>query len=336
VPDHGTNDLDDAASWDKAVNLRGRDVDDEDKIFTLTPERKDLSRFWGTLSWLAAEGTDSEQTDGKIAAEVSRLLTANKDRPFFIGCGFIRPHAPYVAPKSYFGKFPLEKISVPVVPPDHRKQGPALAFASARPEFDTMTDDLRRQAIQAYFASTSFMDAQVGKVLETLEKLKLADRTIVVFISDHGYHLGDHGLWHKNSLFDNAARVPLIIYDPRSKGNGKTCTRTVELLDLYPTLAELCDLTAPKSVEGKSLKKLLNEPGAAWDKPAITQLRRDNGKQGYSVRTERYRYTEWEDGKLGVQLFDYEKDPQELKNLANDPEFAETVKHMKGLLAVKN
>ena len=332
VPDHGTNDLDDASSWDKAVGPRGRDVDDEDKIFTLTPEKKDLSRFWGTLSWLAAEGTDAEQTDGKIAAEAAMILAANKDKPFFLGCGFIRPHVPYVAPKSYFGKFPLEKIPVPPVPADHRKQGPALAFASAHPEFDAMNDHVRRQGIQAYLAATNFMDAQVGRVLETLEKLKLADCTIVVFISDHGYHLGEHGLWHKNSLFENAARVPLIIYDPRSKGNGATCGRTVELLDLYPTLTELCGLAAPKSIEGKSLKRLLNDTAADWDKPAFTQVRRDNGKQGHSVRTERYRYTEWENGKLGVQFFDYEKDPDELTNLADDPKASEMVKHMKALL----
>jgi uncharacterized sulfatase len=336
VPDHGDNDLDDAPSWDKAMGPRGRDVDDEDKIFTLTPERKDLGRFWGTLSWLAADGTDAEQTDGKIAAEVAKLLEANKDRPFFLGCGFLRPHAPYVAPKNYFGKFPLEKLTVPAVPADHRKQGPAIAFASAHPEFDAMSDDLRRQGIQAYFASTSFMDAQVGKVLETLEKLKLADRTIVVFISDHGYHLGEHGLWQKNSLFENAARVPLIIHDPRAKGNGAKCGRIVELLDLYPTLTELCGLAAPKTVEGKSLKSLLHHPAADWDRPAFTQIRRDNGKQGYSVRTDRYRYTEWENGKLGVQLFDYDKDPNELKNLADDPKSAETAKQLKALLTGKH
>lgn len=195
--DHGTNDLDDAPSWEKALNPRGRDVHDEGKIFTLTPNKKDLSRFWGTLSWLAAEGTDAERTDGKIAAEVSKLLAANKDGPFFIGCGFIRPPAPYVAPKSYFDKFPREQIPLPLVPVHHRKRGPALAFASAHPEYDAMTDDLRRQAVQAYLASSSFMDAQVGKVLDTLEKLNLADRTIIVFLSDHGYHLGEHGLWQK-------------------------------------------------------------------------------------------------------------------------------------------
>jgi uncharacterized sulfatase len=198
------------------------------------------------------------------------------------------------------------------------------------------------------------MDAQVGRVLDALEKLKLADKTIVVFISDHGYHLGEHGLWQKMSLFENSCRVPLIICDPRSKGNGRACARTVELVDLHATLAELCGLPAPDgkdakvpAVEGKSLKVLLDDPATKWDKPAITQVSRGTPTVtgdpppknpwflGYSVRTERYRYTEWDGGKKGVQLFDYETDPGELKNLATDPKYADVVKEMKALLPAK-
>src|SRR5262249_38922696 len=154
--------------------------------------------------------------------------------------GFFRPHTPYVAPKKYFEMYPPENLKLPVVPPKHREAGPGPAFGSSRKEQDEMTDDQRRQALQAYYASTTFMDAQVGLVLEALEKLKLADKTIVVFISDHGYHLGEHGLWQKMSIFENSCRVPLLICDPRSKGNGKASSRTVELVDLHATLAELC------------------------------------------------------------------------------------------------
>jgi uncharacterized sulfatase len=189
------------------------------------------------------------------------------------------------------------------------------------------------------------MDAQVGLVLEALEKLKLADRTIVVFTSDHGYHLGEHGLWQKMSIFENACRVPLVIYDPRSKGNGKVCSRTVELVDLHATLADLAGLPAPKT-DGTSLKPLLEDPTAKWDRPAITQVSRGMPTKtgevsknpwfmGYSVRTERYRYTEWDGGKKGVQLYDMENDPGELKNLAADPAYADVVKQMKALLPKK-
>ncbi|MBY0460069.1 MAG: sulfatase-like hydrolase/transferase, partial [Gemmataceae bacterium] len=206
----------------------------------------------------------------------------------------------------------------------------------------------------AYYASTTFMDAQVGRVLDTLEKLKLADKTIVVFISDHGYHLGEHGLWQKMSLFENSARVPLLICDPRSKGNGKACARTVELIDLHATLADLCGLPTPDGkdenvpkLDGVSLKSLLDDPSAKWDRPALTQVSRGTPTatgdpppknpwfMGYSVRTARYRYTEWDGGKKGVQLFDYDTDPGELKNLADDPKHADVVKQMKSLLPKK-
>ncbi len=352
----GTDGLDDKLSWMKTINPRGRDKDDEDKdlIFTLNPTAKASARFGGTLSWHASEGADDEQTDGMIADAVIKQLEANKDKPFFLACGFFRPHTPYVAPKKYFEMYPPEKLELPKVPDGHRAAGPAPAFGSAKAEQEKMTDDLRRKALQAYYASTTFMDAQVGRVLEALEKLKLADRTIVVFISDHGYHLGEHGLWQKMSLFENSARVPLVIHDPRAKGNGKVCARTVELVDLHATLADLCGLNTPDGtdpkvpkLDGVSLKPLLDDPGAKWDRPAITQVSRGTptatgepiGKNpwflGYSVRNERYRYTEWDGGKKGEQLFDYGTDPGELKNLAGDAKYADVVKQMKALLPAK-
>ncbi len=345
----GTDGLDDKDSWEKTVNPRGFDKDDEDadRIFTLSPMGKASGRFGGTLSWLASAGTDEQMTDGKIAREVGAMLEANKDRPFFLACGFFRPHTPYVAPKKYFDLFPPEKFALPVVPAGHMAAGPAPAFGSAKKEQEKLTDDLRRQALQAYYASTTFMDAQVGHVLDTLDKLKLADKTIVVFISDHGYHLGEHGLWQKMSLFENSARVPFVIYDPRAKANGKVSKRTVELVDLHPTLAEICGLESPKLLTGKSVKPLLDNPEAAWDKPAITQVSRGTPTttgeartkaqpwfMGYSVRNERYRYTEWDGGKKGAQLFDYETDPNELTNLANDPQHADALKELKSKLPV--
>jgi uncharacterized sulfatase len=336
----GTSGLDDPVSWEKVVNPRGRDKDDEDMIFTLLPKAMGSARFGGTLSWLAAEGSDAEQTDGKIAAEVVKLLKANADRPFFLACGFFRPHTPYVAPRKYFEQYPVEKIELPKVPARHRDSAPAPAFGSAKKEQDEMSDDLRRQAIQAYRASATFMDTQVGHVLKALEDNKLTDRTIVVFISDHGYHLGEHGLWQKMSLFENSTRVPLVIVDPRAKGNGGACARTVELVDLHATLADLCGLEAPKT-DGTSLKPLLQDPRLAWDRPAFTQVSRGTptatgakptgaaGFMGRSIRTERYRYTEWDGGKKGVQLYDYEADPGELKNLASDPAAEKIVGELK-------
>ena len=209
-----------------------------------------------------------------------------------------------------------------------------------------MTEEQARDCKRAYYATISFLDAQVGRVMEAMDRLKLWENTVVVFWSDHGYHLGEHGLWQKMSLFENSARVPLLIYDPRARGNGKACARTVELVDLHATLADLCGLDAPKT-DGTSLKPLLDDPTRAWDRPAFTQVSRgtptatgETTKEpswfmGRSVRTERHRYTEWDGGKKGVQLYDYEKDPGELKNLADDPAHADTVKTMKSLLPKK-
>jgi uncharacterized sulfatase len=341
----GTDGLDDPPSWERVINPRGRDKDDEDAnlIFTLTPNAKGSNRFGGVLSWLASGGPDETHTDGMTATEITKLLEANKDRPFFLACGFFRPHTPYVAPKPYFDPYPTAGIDLPAVPAGHRAAGPGPAFGSAKAEQETMTDAQRREAVQAYLASTSFMDAQVGRVLAALERLGLAGRTIVVFMSDHGYHLGEHGLWQKMSLFENSARVPLVVFDPRAKGNGKACGRPVELVDLHATLAASCGLTAPRT-DGASLRPLLEDPAAAWDRPAVTQVSRGTptttgepaGKNpffmGYTVRTERFRYTEWDGGKRGEQLHDLETDPGELRNLAADPAHADTVRRMKARL----
>lgn len=324
----GTSGLDDPPSWQHFVNPRGYDKDVEDKIITLTP-----GQFGGTLSWLQVDGSDDVHTDGIGAAETIKLLEANQHKPFFIATGFYRPHTPYVATKKFFDMYPLEKCGPVTLAANYKEGVPQAAFGSAKAEQEKLDDRLRREAIQAYMASMSLMDAQVGKLLDALERLGLAENTIVVFHSDHGYHLSEHGLWQKMSIWEESARVPLIVYDPRAKGNGKACERTVELIDLHPTLAALCDLPAPTpadgavALDGASLKPLLEDPAAQWDRPAFTQVMRGSpnakgarGKRfmGRAIRTERYRYIEWDEGREGVQLYDHRSDPQELKNLAED------------------
>jgi len=174
----------------------------------------------------------------------------------------------------------------------------------------------------------------VGKVLDALQRLKLADNTIVVLWGDHGWSLGEHGQWQKRLLFEEVARVPFIIALPKTKATGVS-QRTVEFVDIYPTLADLCGLTPPPNLEGRSLRPLLENPKAQWTKPAITQVVRDEGgKQimGYSVRTERWRYNEWDGGGAGVELYDHEAGPHEYQNLAKDPQYAGQVSELKGLL----
>lgn len=331
--DIGTSGLDDPQSWDKVVNPRGRDKDEEKLLRNLTPGRA----LGSALAFLAAEGTDEEQTDGKVATETIKLLEENRDKPFFIAAGFYRPHCPFIAPKKYFDLYPLDKITLPNEPPDHLKNVPDAAFWT-RPPFWGLNEHERREAIQAYFAAITFMDAQVGRLLDALERLKLADNTIVVFWSDHGYMLTEHGQWMKQNLFEESARVPFIIAAPGTKAKGRATGRTVELLDIYPTLAELTHLTASPQLEGRSLRSLLDNPQAKWDKPAYTQVERGGqagqGRQfmGRSIRTERWRYTEWDEGKKGIELYDHASDPHEYHNLAADAAFAKTVEEMRRLL----
>jgi arylsulfatase A-like enzyme len=322
--DIGTSSLDDYRSWDLAINPRGRDREVHDRIFSLTP-----GQFGGTVSWLADDGPDASYTDAIGAADAVRLLERFKggSQPFFLAVGFYRPHTPYVAPKSYFSAYPRDRIELPPLSDDDRTRTPEAAYRSFRKEQDAMPDDQRREAIQAYRASTTFMDAQVGQVLDALDRLGLADNTIVVFTSDHGYHLADHGLWQKMSLFERSARVPLIIAAPGRK-RGAATRGLAELVDLYPTLAALAGLKAPGTLDGLSLVPLLDDPKAAVKDAAFTQVR-----NGYAVRTDRWRYIEWAEGTEGSQLYDMERDPGETTNLAKDGQHAATAADLRARLA---
>lgn len=326
VPNNiGTAGLDDYPSWDLTINPRGRDRESHHKIFSLLP-----GQFGATLSWLADEGRDSEQTDGIAALEAVRLLERFKrdNQPFFLAVGFYRPHTPYVAPKEYFALYPRDRIDLPRLSDDDRARRPEAAYRSAYKEQDVMTDDQRREAIQAYWASTTFMDAQVGQVLDALDRLGLADSTIVVFTSDHGYHLADHGLWQKRSLFERSARVPLIIAAPRAKARGAAARGLAELVDLYPTLAQLTGIKSSTPLDGVSLAPMLDDPSVSVKDAAFTQA-----QNGYAVRTDRWRYIEWDAGREGAQLYDMERDPGETTNLAQDARHAATVAELKARLA---
>lgn len=327
--DIGTSGLDDAPSWKEVVNPAGRDKTTlEPEIINYTPKRG----LGSAMSFLGDKaGKDEEHTDGKVATEAIRLLEAKKDAPFFLAVGFYKPHTPYVAPQKYFDLHPLEKMTLPAVAPGFEKLVPPAALGSTKPwPYFGVTPDQARECKQGYYATISFVDAQIGRVLDALDRLKLRDNTVVVFWSDHGYHLGEHGLWMKQSCFEESARVPLIIAAP-GKSAGKSCVRTVELVDLYPTLADLAGVPAPKNLEGASLRPLLENPAAEWKRPAYSQVQRGNSP-GHSVRTERWRYTEWDGGAQGNELYDHDTDPQELRNVAADPKFAATVAEMKALL----
>ncbi|MBV10661.1 sulfatase [Rubinisphaera sp.] len=319
----GTDGFDDPPSWNQTVNPKGRDKAEEALVYNAEPHRK----ISGALSWLAAEGTDAEQTDGMIATEAIKLMQENKKEPFFLGVGFFRPHTPYVAPKKYFDMYPVETLRLPYAPQGDRDDIPTAAFAHNCPVPNYNLDEATLlKATQAYYACVSFIDAQVGRLLNALDALELTDNTIVVFWSDHGYHLGEHnGVWQKRTLFEQGARAPLIIRDPSSTGSGP-CQRIVEFVDLYPTLTELAGIQSPEGLEGRSLSQLLSDPLSDWKGYAITQILRPADDRlpeqvmGCSIRTERYRFTEWGEGKYGSELYDHHADSREFNNLAIQPD----------------
>lgn len=316
--DIGNDGHDDPESWDVKFNPKGRDKTEEAKVFSLRP-----GSYGGTLSWLAADGEDKDQTDGIAASVTVERLTeyAKSKQPFFMAVGLYRPHTPYVAPKSYFEMYPREKIVVPTVPAGYLESIPAPArkAITRKKEQVNLAPELAKQAIQAYYASITYADAQVGRILHSLRETGLDKNTIVIFTSDHGYHMGEHGHYQKTTLFENAARVPLIISAPGMKTAGEVAQAPAEMIDFYPTLAELTNLKPPANLSGVSLAPLLRDASAQPRTAALTQY-----GTGYSLRTMRYRYTEWGDaGKQGAELYDHETDPAEMKNLASDAKYAD-------------
>ncbi len=327
VPKHvGTGGHDDPYSWDHTINPRGRDKDEEDKIFSLKP-----GSFGATLSWLAADGTDEEQTDGIGASQAITVLEnhARNKTPFFLAVGLFRPHTPYVAPEKYFEMHPLDRVNVPEIPDGYLDSIPLPARKSItrKKEQVNLDPQIARQAIQAYYASISFADAQLGRILKTLERTRLSTNTIVLFTSDHGYHMGEHGHYQKTTLFENAARVPLIMAGPGIAQGAKASTMA-EMIDFYPTLADLAELSAPRFLAGVSLAPALRDPSATPRRSALTHY-----ANGYSIRTKDYRFTQWgENGAEGIELYDHRSDPAEMRNLAEDPKYTATIHELAELL----
>ena len=328
--DIGASGSDDPGSWDEVVNPIGRDRADENLMTIYTPQLG----IADTMGYLKADGADIEQTDGKVATESIRLLEERGDSPFFLAVGFYRPHIPYIAPKTYFDLYDIEETRLPRLPDDYRDTVPAAALSSTPdwPNFHT-TEREARECILAYEACVTFVDAQVGRVLEAVDRLGLRDNTIVVLWGDHGYHLGEHGLWRKNSLYEESARAPLIFRVPGLEPNQSDCLRLVEFVDIYPTIADLAGVGMPEGLSGVSLRPLLEDPQGEWNRPAFTQTL-FLGAPGYSIRTDRWRYTEWGDeSEHGVELYDHDSDPDEMNNLGDTKGHAKIRERLSQLIA---
>lgn len=276
------------------------------------------------FAWKASNLKDADEPDGQVALRVVKMLEQNKDKPFFIAAGFHRPHVPHVAPQKYFDLYPPAKMPLPIEPAAHAKDIPAIA--AGQKNYPDLTDGQKRQIIAHYYACVSFMDAQVGVILEALDRLGLRENTIIIFVGDHGWHLGEHGsFWAKVSLLEESVRVPLIVAAP-GKMAKTSSPRIVELIDLYPTLTDLCRLKTPAGLQGKSFVPLLARPDQPWEKAAYTVVTRKGGL-GKSLRTEQFTFIEWPDG--SQQLYNVSNDPREYRNLAKDAAHSATVAEMK-------
>ena len=323
--DIGTAGHDDVLTWDQTVNPYGRDKIDQNKIHS-------LKKNWngGTLSWLEADGSDLEQTDGIGATKTIAILDkfAKSGENFFLAYGLYRPHVPFVAPKSYFNLHKKSDFSVAQSDDSFLKTIPKAAALSIRSKVEQINIESKKASYikRAYYATTSFVDAQIGRVLKKLEETGLNKNTIVILTSDHGYHLGEHGHWQKQTLFESATKVPLIIAGPVVKNQLDNINAPVELVDLYPTIMNLLKIQAPKFLQGKSLKPFLDGSINPVRESAFTELQlntKDGMAQGYSIKTNRFRLNQWKlNNDISYELYDHKFDNTELNNVSNHNDYA--------------
>lgn len=317
------SEMDDPKSWDVARYFRATDLGMKGEGRNLTGGKMEWCR------WLAAEGGDEDQPDGQVARDAIALMKEHREKSFFLAVGFHKPHDPFIAPRKYFDQYPLDGLDLASDPADRSVDPPAAVMSEWEKVFAKFTEQDRRELKRAYYAGVSLMDAQVGRVMDALDELELSQNTIVILVGDHGYHLGERGWWSKATLFELACRAPMIVLAPNVK--PAQIAAPVEFVDIYPTLAELCELTPPHKLHGQSLRPLLADPAAKWDKPALTQVER--GKfAGRSVRTARWRYTEWDQGRQGVELYDHQNDEGEYHNLAADEKHKDVIAQLKPLV----
>ncbi len=330
----GTDGADDPASWTEKFNSQGPEWKAPGKGETLegNPDGKKPVVGGNTFVVVEADGGDLVHSDGRTAAKAVELIEKHKDDTFWLGVGFVRPHVPFVAPSSYYPPFlPYSTMTLPRKVPGDWDDIPRAGI-----NYKTsvnMKMDIRRQkkAVGGYYASVAYMDAQVGKVMEALRKNGLEEKTIVIFTSDHGYHLGEHDFWAKVSLRDESAGVPLIISVPGKK--PAICHSLTELLDLYPTVASLCGLEVQERLQGKDISRMLDDPAHTVRDMAFSVA---PARKGFLLREDKWSYIQYgENAAGGIELFDMEKDPGQFDNLAAKPRFASVVARYQAQLAEK-
>ena len=332
--EEGGHGADDAASWTERFNSPGPEWKAPGTGETLegNPDGSKPVMGGNTFVVVEADGDDLVHSDGRTAAKAAALIEAHKGEPFFLGVGFVRPHVPFVSPRPYYEPFlPYDKMVLPEKYPNDWDDIPKAGINYKTSK--NMKMDIRRQkkAVGGYYASVRYMDAQVGKVLDALEAASLDDKTIVIFTSDHGFHLGEHDFWAKVSLRDESAAVPLIISVPGKQ--AAVCHSLVELLDLYPTLSALCELPAQERLQGKDISPMLDDPKHEVRDAVFSVAPM---REGFLLRDHEWSFIQYEeDGSGGVELFDLKKDPKQYTNLAHQGEYASQLIKMRDKLSAK-
>jgi arylsulfatase A-like enzyme len=326
---HGSKEYNDLKAWNEIYSFGPTDLGK-------TGEKRNMTG--GLLKWcewMAAEGGDEDQADGQIARKACEFISANKDKPFFLAVGFHKPHDPFYAPRKYFDMYPLEICTPPVLPPGWI--APYKHTLPAQTEvFDKFTDRDKREFLRSYYACTSFMDAQVGKLLDALEESGQLDNTLIIFMGDHGYHLGEHNWWNKVTIFEQGTNAPFIVAGQAVGQKGVESDAMFEFIDIYPTLADLMELkNVPDYLEGKSFSAVISDPSLPFRNAVHAVITRGE-MLGHTVKTKKWRYTEWDKGNKGMELYDQENDPVEYNNLATNSSYAGVIAEMKKLLFKEN
>lgn len=329
----GSDGTDDPASWNEKFNSQGPEwlAPGDGELVQGNPDGTQPIKGGNVMTIVKADGDDMVHSDGKTAEKASALIREHKDEPFFLAVGFVRPHVPFVAPKPYFKPYPFEAVIMPPKVEKDWEDIPKKGINYVTSVNGQMSREQEKKAVAAYYASVAYMDAQVGKVLQTLKDEGLEDNTIVVFTSDHGFHLGEHDFWMKVSLKEESVRVPLIIKVP---GKAPQVSHSlVELLDLYPTISELAGVEYSEHLQGKSLTAVLEKPETEVRDMAFSVTQ---GGNTFLVRTKNWAYIQYqEDASLGMELFDMRRDPQQFTNLAHIPAYASIVADFQNKLKKK-
>lgn len=277
------------------------------------------SRGVGGIAFGAVDAEDKDLGDYDTVDYCLTQLKQSHDKPFFLACGLHKPHMPWFVPRKYYDMFPLDQVQLPKVLETDLDDVPAAGVAVAGPQGDhrqILESGRWKEAVQAYLAAGAYADALIGRLIEGLDQSAYKDNTMIVLWGDHGWHLGEKQHWRKWTLWEEATRAPLLFVVPGMTKPGSRCERTVDFMSIYPTLADLCGLPIPSHVEGSSIRKLLENPAAAWDRPAVTT----RGYGNHAVRSEKWRYIRYNDG--SEELYDEQSDPLEWKNLAGESQYA--------------